>query len=140
MSVTVVNTDPVDGGPLTALGNGTVQARGTFDETATIQATLVYGSSTWNANENGNRFIVQPPQPGVQWSVTFGPPGGLPVPGGLQGCTLTVTGTADDGAGSSIITVSTPPAMGQGNGAIARQRQRNARAARPRARQRRAAI
>jgi hypothetical protein len=123
MSVTVKNVNPTSGGTLTSVGAGTVQATGTFDETATISATLVYGASTWQANQDGNRFVLQSGQSTVQWAVTFGPPGGVPVPGGLQNCTLTVTGTAADGSGSSIILVNTP--RGATHGASTQQARGN---------------
>jgi hypothetical protein len=115
MAVKVVNVNPVNGGTLSSVGGGTVQATGTFDESATINAMLQYGTSTWISNQEGAGFVLMPPNLTVQWQVTFGPPGGAPVPGGLANCNLTVSGTNAGGTGSSTIFVSTPPAFHGGH-------------------------
>jgi hypothetical protein len=112
MSVKVVNVNPTAGGTLISVPGvpGAVEATGTFDETATLNATLQYGTSTWVSNQENMLFAVVPPNLTVQWAATFGPPGGAPVPGGLKNCKLTVSGTNANGTGSSVIMVNTPRA------------------------------
>jgi hypothetical protein len=118
MAVKVVNAIPANGGTLTSAGAGIVRATGNFDESVTLNATLELGTTKWISNQEGTGFVLIPPNMTVAWSITFGPPGGAPVPGGLSNCKLTVCGANAGGTGSSTILVSTPRAGPNGHDGV----------------------